>query len=179
DGDRVHGSVEACRGVDLATRLRARSSGVVLCGEVPLLVATHERAVVDGVRLYAVRPVDDAYATAIRQVSGAEIAIVAPWGDVATSLRDLDDRPLPFAVDPAALERLRSDPGEQFGPETLSVPRYRGYYNGSDPYHVGASSFDAYVLAAPLADDADVPVKIVFIAPRDILDLGALYSSLM
>lgn len=176
-GDRVTSSRRACAADALAPQLRERSDGVLVCGDVPLLVATAS-APGDGTRWFAARELGHGYADALHLITGAEVVLVTGGRGVATSYRDAAGGRIDV-LPPDLLARVGSAAEPWFEARELSTPGYRGYTGASEPILVGAPSVDVYVFAAPLEtmsgrDD----VHVVMSAPRELLDEGVEVMSL-
>ena len=177
DGRVVSSLADCSRNEDLGKQLRGQARRFVLCGQIPAMVATSPVQADTEPRLFVGYALDERYVDALQQVSGAEVALVGPFGYGASSLRNLADQRIPLGLPDDVLRGIAESKEPYFETHRLRTPHYRGYLLGSAPLEVGTSSLDSYVFGARVdVEHGEIPVDVVFAVPRAVMDLGAHYS---
>jgi signal transduction histidine kinase len=123
--------------------------------------------------------VDEAYVDASFTAMRTELVLIDPEGPLVSTLLDTENRRFAPPLREVPRDALWAQ-GIHFGLYELELPRYRGYRGTSAPISLEGSSLPTYLLSAPLLlDHPQVPVRAVLIVPRETMDVGAFYSTVI
>jgi signal transduction histidine kinase len=168
--------------------LRGRSSSlaeftrsVQMCGRIPVFAST---AAVMGDQgrlgwLVLGFKINEAYADAYFVTTRAELVVIDPEGTLVSTLVNTEGERITPGLGALPRGALWAE-GFHFGKYEVEIPRYRGYHGISQPLSVGVSSQISYLLSIPfLPDQPEVPLRAVLIVPRETMDIGAYYSTVL
>jgi signal transduction histidine kinase len=154
---------------------------VRMCGRIPMLALTTAVMGEQGFLGWLVLgfKANEAYAEAYFLATRVELVIIDLKGPLVSTLLDVEGKRITPGLGEVPRDALWAE-GMHFGPYDIELPRYQGYRGTSQPLSVGVSSLPAYLLSAPLFQDRpEVPLRAVLIVPRETMDVGAVYSTII
>jgi signal transduction histidine kinase len=171
--------LEGIRGRSSAPAELTRS--VQRCGRIPVFALTTAVMGDQGLLGWLVLgfKINEAYADAYFVTTRVELVVIDPEGTVASTLLNTEGERITPGLEALPRGALWAE-GFHFGKYEVEIPRYRGYHGISQPLSVGVSSQISYLLSIPfLPDQPEVPLRAVLIVPRETMDIGAYYSTLL
>jgi len=181
---RVLSGLDVCRELDGAA-LVGLDRGIVMCRDTPLLAARAREPATAGYLIFSVQRMDDdVYLEGFQVTAKSEVVILGRAGVVATTVRDVDGRPMEIALGDALTAPADRPPDEAgFVRTTLGFPRpYGGFLVGSAGRVLsrGAMTMPAYVLAGAASPQArHVPITVAFFVPSEVLEAGPTFAALV
>ncbi len=175
------GTVIAASDSSCSLEGRQATRSILKCGRIPAFAVTVPVKVDQGFQgqLVLAFQINDAFVDTYQLAAGTEVVLIDPEGPFASSIRNTSGQRIFPSLGAVAPEDLWAGT-HHFGKYVVELPHYRGYYNGTQPLAVGVSSLPSYLYSVPLLlDHPQVPVRAVFIVPRETMDLGAFYSTVI
>jgi signal transduction histidine kinase len=177
DGTVLAASDASCR-LEGARERRA----FIMCGRLPAFAVTTAVSAagqdVQGSLVLGLQ-MNGAYADAYFAAVGTELVLLDRQGQLTTSLLNTSGERIAADLGAVPAGDLWAE-RPHFGRYEIGVTRYRGYHGGTQPRDVGVSSLRLYLLSLPLLPgEPQVPVRAVLLAPSEIMDNGAFYSTLI
>jgi signal transduction histidine kinase len=154
---------------------------VRMCGRSPVFAATAAVVGEQGFLGWLVLgfKLNEAYADAYFVTTRVELVVIDPEGTVVSTLVNTEGERITPGLGALPRGALWAE-GFHFGKYEVEIPRYRGYRGISQPLSVGVSSQISYLLSIPfLPDQPEVPLRAVLIVPRETMDIGAYYSTVL
>jgi signal transduction histidine kinase/ActR/RegA family two-component response regulator len=154
---------------------------VRMCGRIPVFATTAAVIGEQGFLGWLVLgfKINEAYADAYFVTTRVELVVIDPEGTLVSTFLNTEGERITPNLGALPRDALWAE-GFHFGKYELEIPRYRGYHGITHPLSVGVSSQISYLLSIPfLPDQPEVPLRAVLIVPRETMDIGAYYSTVL